>query len=287
MAACYPGSPVDAVRLQSRPTAPLLWFRADLMSLLFFQRQHCSGTSHYSQAGAWTQHFNAAGSWDQRVTSERFQTSLGNALDSFAALQVKCSDPQLLGLAPAGVADCCAVCSQGYMGFLQEQDAVRMQDGYPARGPAGDNSPDPAPDQHPSPEQQQQGQQQQQDHQQHQQPPQQQQQQQHPSQHQAHEQHWQEQPPQWHQPEQQGSQQQQQQQEQQQQREDAQSCPLPDTPPAASAELASDSQGDALLSNPLPAFEPYMQPLVMLYCFLDGLMRVPHLAKAGKLFTCR
>lgn len=143
MAACYPGTPVDAVRLQVHDravSAPPLWFRGDLLSQLYFMRLHCRGTSHYAMSGALQRHFAAVGLWDRRVTSARFQTSLGNALDSFAALQVNCANPQLLGLPPAGLADCCDVCSQGHMGFLQQQQAAHLLNGVPARGPGAVSS---------------------------------------------------------------------------------------------------------------------------------------------------
>ena len=78
------------------------------------------------------------------------------------------------------------------------------------------------------------------------------------------------------------------QQQQPQAGQDAQHAPAQHTTPvqqdSAPTSLTDQQQAaQAVLGrNPLPAFAPQPQPLVILFAVLDGLMRVPRLAKTGE-----
>ena len=93
------------------------------------------GYSNSNAAAALHHLMVSQGCWVPEVKYERFKQSLREALNSYAALQVKCDDPQQLGLPAEAIVDCCGVCSQGHMGFLEARGAAHLQGGVPDRGP--------------------------------------------------------------------------------------------------------------------------------------------------------
>jgi hypothetical protein len=247
-----------------------LWFRADLLQQLFLQRQFQQRMSVTSTAAALHQLFLSEDGWHPQLMQERFERSLRDALNNFAVLQVKCADPQQLGLAAEEVV-CCDVCSGGHEGFLLQQQAIHLSaDKFPVMGPA--------PPSDPSSTQQQQQQQQEE-------PEGQQVQQQGPE--------WQQQqegPEGQQQQQQEGPEGQHQMQEPEGEQERPQQQPAHESSAGEVPEQLEDApdpstfaqqQKAALQSNPLP-YTPRKRPLVILFAVLDGLLRLPRLAKAGE-----
>jgi hypothetical protein len=66
-----------------------------------------------------------------RIRSARFSTLLQTAFIRYADMQLQLSRPQSMGMAPAGLMDCCVVCRQGHQEFLVQEGAVSVGDNGP------------------------------------------------------------------------------------------------------------------------------------------------------------
>jgi hypothetical protein len=65
------------------------------------------------------------------IRSTRFSTLLQTAFVKYADMQLQLSRPQSMGMAAAGLMDCCIVCRQGHQEFLVQQGAVIVSDSGP------------------------------------------------------------------------------------------------------------------------------------------------------------